>query len=310
MSNDAFLAKCKSINPSAEVDLSKNLEAIKTRLIKEEEQSNMYKNKNIRRSAVVAALLAGIMLLSVAAYAAAPTIWRYFDTRVVQGEEFITDFFVAEFDLPDGTTSQTSGGGIDWEALEAAGGGAIIVEVEGEEWVLLDELHIHNLEEGLALLQLDNVLLPTNLPEGFGFSHITFPVNPNNHQYIGAGTPAAKLARIYFTNQNGDMLSINIGAMLDMHTLAVAPDQQGLIINGKSATLSNNLLTGSQLATLDSTTLFEGELFNDSPYGVMATRNDGLPHLVVVYNDIVYSISSDSQYITGYDLVRIAESME
>jgi len=312
MKDDAFLAKCKSIDPSAEVDFDKNLEAIKSRirLLTQKEQTNMTKNKKIKRPVAVAALLAGIMVLSAAVYAAAPMIMRYFDTRIVQGDEFVTDFFVGEFDLPDGTTSVISGSIIDREALEAAGRRAIIAEVNGEQWVLLDELHLDSMEDGMALLQLDDALIPGYLPNGFSFSRFTFPVNPNNHQYISGNIRAAELARVYFSNEDGDVISINIGAMIDMHTLAVSHGQQGLLINGKWAALSGNtLLSSEQLAALEGVALFEGEVFDDSPWAVTAARNDGKPHLVVVYNDIVYSISSDSQYVTADDLVRIAASL-
>ncbi|MCL2397188.1 MAG: hypothetical protein FWC93_03890 [Defluviitaleaceae bacterium] len=311
MNNDDFLAKCKSIDPSAEVDRNKNFEVIKTRLLKEEERYVMTRNKKIKRPAVAAALLAGVMLFSVAAYAAVPAVWRYFDTRVVQGEEFIAGFYIAEIDLPDGTTSIASGMNIDREALEAAGGGIAIVEVDGEEWVVLDELHLNNLEDGMALLQLDNVLLPGYLPEGFSFSKFTFPVNPNNHQYAWGNLPAAENARAYFTNEAGDVITIQIGNMHDMLTLGIASDQQGLEINGKSAVLSGSFLDDGQLALLENVALFEGYVFDESsPESVMASRNDGKPHLVVAYNGIVYGISAESQSITAYDLVRMAESMK
>jgi len=310
MKDDAFLAKCKRIDPSAVIDRDKNLEIVKTRLRERREQSDMTRNKKIRRPVAVAALLAGIMVLSVAVYAAAPLIMRYLDARVVQGEDFITDFFVGEFDLPDGTTSVISGGIIDREALDAAGGGAIIVEVCDDVWVLLDELHLDSMEEGMALLQLDDVLIPAYLPKGFAFSRFTFPVNPNNHEYINRNSRAAELARVYFSNEAGGVISINIGAMIDLHTLAVNEDQQGLLINGKWAALSGDvLLSGEQLAELEGVTLFGGNVFDDSPWGVTAARNDGKPHLIVVYNNIVYSISSDSADVTARDLVRIAASL-
>lgn len=270
----------------------------------------MLGNKKIIRPAIAAALLAGVMLLSVVAYATAPMVWRYFDTRVVQGEEFVTGFYVVEFELPDGTISQGSGINIDREALEAAGGGAIIVEVEGEEWVILDELHLGNLKDGLALLQLDNVLVPGYLPKGFSFSRFTFPVNPNNHQFTWGDMRADELARIYFNNENGDVITFQIGAMLDNVTLGIANDQQGLEINGKSAVLSGILLNGGQLDALEGVTQFDGYVFDDSPWSILAARNDGRPHLIISHNGIAYSISTDSQYLTGYDLVRMALSMK
>jgi len=43
--NDKFLTMCKSINPSAEVDKAKNLEAIQLKL----KEQNTMKTKRVRR---------------------------------------------------------------------------------------------------------------------------------------------------------------------------------------------------------------------------------------------------------------------
>ena len=310
MNNEDFLAKCRSIDPSAEVDRGKNLDAIKTRLKKEEEQNIMSKNKKFRRPAVAAALLAGLLSLSIAVYAAAPAIWRYFDTRVVQGEEFVNNFFMGEIDMPDGTTSVGIGVDIDREALEAAGGGAVIVEVDGKEWVVLDELYFDNLEDGMALLQLDNALIPRYLPEGFSFSRFIFPVNPNNHQYSLGNLPAAESARVYFSNAYGDEIRLQIGNMPDDHTLGVLDGQQGLIINSMSAVLSNSALNADQLAALENITIFEGEVFDESPFSVSGTNRLGTPQLSVMHNGIAYVFFTESQNVTACDLVRMAASMK
>jgi len=313
-SNNDFLAKCRSINPSAEIDRNKNLEtikeALKIRLLQEEEQLAMLRNRRIKRPAIATALVAAAtMMLSVAAYAAVPTIWRYFDTRVVTGEEFVNSFAIGEFDLPDGTTSTGGGIDIDRAALEAAGGGVVIVEVEGEEMIALDELHFDNLDEGLALLKLDNVLIPRDLPEGFAFSRLTFPVNPIYHQYAWGHLPTGENAHVFFSNNEGDVIQMMIAAMCDFHSLAVACDQQGLVINDKSAVLSGIPLSDEQLAAMEGVTIFDGYLFEERPRSVMATRNDGKPHLVVEYNGIVYSFSAESHNVTPWDLVRMAMSM-
>jgi len=308
MNNDDFLAKCRSINPAAEVDRNKNLEAIKIRLMKEEQ--SIMKNRRIR-PAIAAALLAGVMMLSVAAYAAVPAVWRYWDTRVVTGEEFVNYFIIAEFDLPDGTTSVASGIDIDREALTAAGGGVIIVEVEGAEMVFLDELHLDSIDEGIALLELDNVLRPSYLPEGFSFSRFTFPVNPNNHAYSWGDLPTAKTARIYFTNETGNIIAMQIGAMHEYVTLGTSDYHQAFYVDGMQAVLSGGFLSDEQLAAFGGVTLFDGYVFDESrPQSILAGRNDGLPHLVVTYNGVVYGISTDSPYVTAYDLVMMVQSMQ
>jgi len=276
MNNDTFLAKCKSIDPSVEVDRKKNLEAIQNRILKEE-QSAMLKNKKIRRPVVAAAVIAAVLSISAVAYAAMPAIWRHFDTAVVQGEEFVNELVVAEVDIPDGTTSVFFDINIDEEALEAADGAPIVIEVDGEEWVYLDELHFDNLEDGLALLQLD-VLLPTYLPEGFSFSRFTFPVNPNNHRYMMGVLPAAQQAIIHYVNEAGDSIVIQIGAVSPDTMLGVSERSQSLTINGKAARLG--------------------------------TGFDGVSSLSVLHNGILYGIWPENDGVTSYDLVRMAESME
>jgi len=309
MSNEDFLAKCKSIDPSKEIDRIKNLEEIKKRLKNEEEQIYMIRNRRFKKSAVAAAVIAGLLSVSVVAYAAVTSAWRYFDTRVVQGEEFVTDFFVGEIDMPDGTTSVGSGINIDHEALAAAGGGAIIVEVDGEEQVVLDELHLDNLQDGLALLQLDNVLIPSYLPEGFSFNRFTFPVNPNNHQYMLGILPAAENARIYFGNEVGDIIIIQIGPMPNV-TLGISDDQQGFIINENTAVLGGVPLSNDQIATIENVALFEGYSFDETLNSFGTVRNDGLSHLNILHNSVLYVISTENQNVTSYDLVRIAASMK
>jgi len=308
MKNDDFLAMCKSIDPSVEVDRKKNLEEIKTRLLKEEEQNIMINSKKVRRPAVIAAALIAVMSFSAVVYAAVPAVWRLFDTQVIQGEEFVNDFFIGEVTLPDGTTSVGGGIDIDREALEAAGGGAVIVEVDGEEWVYLDELHFDDLEEGLALLQLENVLIPTHLPEGFSFSRFTFPVNPNVHPYMLGILPSAKHAFVYFANGD-DIIQLQIG-YADGMTWGAADwlGQQAVTINGNEAVLQNGSLSAEELDRLERTmprdwTHILSDVFSGDD-------RDGMTALSLTANDISYSIRSESSNVTLYDLVRMAESME
>jgi len=311
MINDDFLAKCKSINPSVEIDRKRNLEAIQNRLLKEEEQAIMLNNKKIRKPAVAAVLLAGILSLSVATYAAAPIIWRYFDTNVVQGEEFVTNFFMGEVDLPDGTTSIGGNLNIDRQALEAAGGGVIIVEADGEEWVVLDELHLDSLQDGMDMLQLNNVLLPSELPEGFTFSRFTFPVNPNNHDYKLGSIPAAEAAFIHYNNEDGADFIIQVGSMPDNMTLGILDGQQGLVINGKQAVLSGPALSEAQLAALENVTLFEGHAFDDSlgTVGGSSRFDEYISRIMLLHNGVLYGISTTCPQLSAYELVSLVESM-
>ena len=310
MKNDDFLTMCRSLDPSSEIDHEKNRKIIKTRLLDEEENVVMIKNKRVRRPAFVAAILVGVLSLSVVAYAAVPAIWRHFDTQVIQGEEFVTDFWMAEIDMPDGTISVGGGINIDREALEAAGGGAVIVEVDGEEWVVLDELHLDSIEEGLALLQIENPLLPSLLPEGFEFDRFTFPVNPTIHQYMSGTLPAAKNATIHYSDGYS---TIHLQMSYFGATMSIMASydlgQQSLMINGNKAVLSSSL-SEQEIAGLEGVMLYD--LSTDrSSIGALFGSSDPSNEINIIMiqaNGVLYGIRSGD--VSLYGLVRMAASME
>ena len=311
MINDNFVTKCRSLDPSAAIDREKNRKIIKARLL-EEENVVINKNKKIRRPAIAAAVLAGILSISVVAYAAAPMVWRHFDTQVIQGEEFLEDFWMAEIDMPDGTTSIGGSHRIDREALEAAGGGVVIVEVEGEEHVLLDELHFDSIEDGLALLEIENPLIPDYLPEGFAFSRFTFPVNPNNHQFMMGTVYAARNAFIYYCNGDSTIRlhMIYFGSETGLKA-SYDFGQQPLIINGNKAVLSG-ALTAEEVASLKGVTLYDSSTswgeYAASLGSVPAPGYEAQRSIMIMSDGILYSIRSDA--ITLYDLVKMAASMK
>ena len=315
--NDDFLAKCRKLDPSIGIDFEKNRAVIKARL--EKEKYIMQRPRSLKKMVVIAAVLAGILSLSVAVYAAAPGIWRNLDTRVIEGEEFVNEVWVAEIDLPDGTTSMGSHIDIDREALEAAGGGAVIVEVDGEEWVVLDELTMDNMEDGLALLELENPMLPSFIPEGFVFDRFTFPVDPSRHQYRMGTIPAAEHAAIYFTNGDNTIrlqllqMQYRPGAKVIMGTTDC---QQALFINGHKALIPIGALTDEQVAGIegveryDSSTNWEG--FTTSVY---VSENPNIPGasenvaiLAFIADGVGYTIRGEN--VSLYDLVRMASSMK
>jgi|GEM_PF-1233152 len=313
MKNDEFLAKCRNIDPSSEIDRTKNIKAIKSRIIEEEEKLSMIQNAKstrIKRPTAIAAALIAALSVSVVAYAAAPAIWRHFDTGVIQGEEFVTDFFVAEVDMPDGTTSVGMAIDVDREAHQAAGGGVIILEVDGEEWVYLDELHFDNLEDGLALLQIDNLMLPSYLPQGFAFDRLTFPVNPNYHTYRLGAIPAAENAFIYF--RNGDnSIQIQVGSWDYNSAIAANTDfgQQALFINGSKAVIMTGSLTESELSRLEGVELYDDSTNWDNYDGMFGDGSEpGVSTVTMLSNGVMYSIRSAD--VTHYELVRIAASMK
>jgi len=270
--------------------------------LKNKESYDM-KKSTARRSAVAAALLVGVLSLSAVVYAAVPTIWRHFNTSVVQGEEFVNEFSVAEVDLSDGTTSDVIHVDIDREAFEAVDGEPIVLEVDGEEWIYLDPLHFDNIEDGLALLQLEDVALPTYLPEGFSFSRFTFPVNPHNHQYRLGAIPSAEIAYVYFSNGDDTIILQLSNRGASRIAPSIERGQQGVRINGNEAVLSGSL-SAYEYLRLERTVLTHGT--ND---GISGDRY--FPFLNMTIGGTAHSLQAMSEnVVTLYDLVRMAESMK
>ncbi|MCL2574453.1 MAG: DUF4367 domain-containing protein [Defluviitaleaceae bacterium] len=169
MKNDDFLAMCKSIDPSAEIDREKNLAEIKNRLSIDEERIIMMKKRKFRKPAIAVAVLIGLLSLSAATYAA--VVWRDLDTRIIQGEEYVNSFTVQE--SSDGSY-QVWGMEIDPNATSP-----IIAEVDGEQIVLLDTHDYDDLNTALARLSatIGNVMIPAYIPNGFVFDNATYHAN-------------------------------------------------------------------------------------------------------------------------------------
>ena len=312
MINDDFLDKCRSLDPSSAIDREKNRKIIISRL--EKENISMYKNKRIKKSVLVAAALVGILSLSVVVYAAAPMLRRYLDTQVLQGEDFLVDFWVDEIQLPDGTTSIGSSIVIDHEARKAAGGGAVIVEVDGEDWVILDELDLDNLDDALALLQLENPRLPSFLPEGFAFSRFTFPVNPNNHQFRMGTIPASKHATVYYVSDTGT-IELNMMYYTDDYGigLVAAEGQQALLINGNKAVIISGSISDGEIAGLEGVELYDMSTnWEELAHSIMSSLAPGADanaemRIMMIVDGVGYSVRSKG--VSLYDLVRVAASM-
>ncbi|MCL2854103.1 MAG: hypothetical protein FWE21_00630 [Defluviitaleaceae bacterium] len=182
MTDKDFLKMCKAIDPSAGVDRQKQLATIKTKLEKEE-RFVMKKNKTFRRPIVAAAVLVGIMGLSVGAYAAVNGNWRQSEIRVLEGEQYVNEFFRKE-NLDEGIAM----GGMDIDRYATS---PIVIEVDGVAEVIQDLTILHDLDEALAKLTID-VLQPAYLPEGFAFSYARFDVDPiRNPDHWSAGTSVA-----------------------------------------------------------------------------------------------------------------------
>jgi len=187
-SDNEFLEKCREVNFSAEsVNCEKNLEALKGKLINRER----FVMNRIRKIPIAAATIAIVLSLSVVALAA--TAWRYLDTRIIQGEEYVQNFVARESD--DGTLE------VRWE-LDPNASGPIVAEIEDGRVVIEDRNRsiFEDLDEALSILAIDNPMIPAYLPEGFAFDHAFFrddPIKTPDHP-----TAAKELNIIYSFGQN------------------------------------------------------------------------------------------------------------
>ena len=131
------------------------------------------KNKRILKPSIaIAAALIATLSLSVVAFGG--PVWRYLQTRVVEGEQYISELIMMESD--DGFIMGSVVPG------EAEGRGRVVVEIEGEQVVWQDPLVLYDINEAVAHFRGEEVpMLPAYLPEGFVFAEAEFPVCPINN---------------------------------------------------------------------------------------------------------------------------------
>ncbi|MDR2167454.1 MAG: DUF4367 domain-containing protein [Clostridiales bacterium] len=166
--------------------------------IKDGESGASIRSTRFRKpSLAFAVTLAVVLTLSAATFAAAPAIIRYFDARIISGQEFVNDFRPIESE--DGI-NRFFIVELNEEAIDYAGSGTITAYMEGwGEIVLFDVLRLFDLDEALSLLDVENPLIPSYLPEGFAFRHATFFRNP----ITNPGHPvAARNLLITFSNED------------------------------------------------------------------------------------------------------------
>jgi|GEM_PF-5474349 len=176
MRDNEYLAEYRNIDFSAEsVNMEKNLVILKEKLSKKP-------YRRLRPSLALVAVLITTLSLSVIAFG--DQAWRYLQTRVIEGEEFVAEFFVRE--AADGSTVES---GIIVGATPEAFSARIVVEVDGQKQVISDRRIFYDLDEALGHLALDNVLLPVYLPESLTFEKAVFLVCPiDNPQELGSKT--------------------------------------------------------------------------------------------------------------------------
>ena len=233
-SDKDFLEKCRGINFSAESkSFEQNLEALKGKLLQNKETEHMRKNKMFKRPILIAAIVMAILILPVGALAAGPVL-RYLETRIIQGEAYISHLAVAEAE--DGTTVLQ----IEFEPhSQSPVQSPIVIEIEGQEHVLLDVNTFTNMDEALELFAHANPPLPSYLA-GLSFSSAAFPVCPIRNPQEPM---ASRSILLTFANPAH---SLNITITYFLEGYAEMPiwgeNLQEVHINGTTALLGNGML--------------------------------------------------------------------
>ena len=80
--------------------------------------------------------------------------------------------------------------------------------------------------------------------------------------------------------------------------------------DGKEVVLGGNLLSATQIEAMEGVTLFEGHFFDETLPMFGSARNDGISHLSILHDGILYGITPNNQNTTSYDLVRMVVSMK
>jgi len=228
--NDEFFANCKNIDFSENSkNYEKNLETLKGKLTKidKEENPNM-KSRIFKRTIMIAAAIIATMSLTVAAFG--ETVWRYLETRVIQGEEYVKHFSIMESE--EGTMGSIE---IDMDSE-----GPIVVEIDGVQSVIRDLRTFDNLDEALEIFLIENPLFPSYLPEGFVFSRAVYEVCPirNPEEFL-----AGRNLNVYYSDGQNE-LRLHIMYYEEEWGMPVwGTDLVEIEINGYSGYLGNSMLS-------------------------------------------------------------------
>lgn len=244
MSNEDFMKMCKGLNPSAGANHQENLQQIKNKLNKKENDVVMFKNKKVKKSAMVAAAAIATLSLSAAVFGA--DIVNYFRSvnlgehaTFVSGghtlgehEEFAS---VGDAYRNDETLS-------DYEIQALIDGGYLIVSKYGNHTT--NFLTFEDASEGVAHFIAD-VKLPTWLPVGFELENVFFFVEtleelqqPGANKYLGLTFSNGRQefrAQIRYMTEESAFVS------------GGGPDIQTMQINGNDAVVEDgvvNILIG------------------------------------------------------------------
>lgn len=247
----SLLEKCRRIDFSANsTSQEKTLEVLQSKLknFREGEIHMKETNKRFRKPVAIVAALVAILSLSVIAVAAGPVI-RYLETRVLQGEDYVSMLVAKE--------------GENWSMvgieISENATGPIIVEIDGEMVVVMDRRVFYDLDEALSHLAVDSPMLPTYIPEGFTFENATFNICPiNNPNQVGT----RNLDINYRDGQN--QLRISISYRPEEWGMPMwIGDQREIEINGNKAGIGGGILavqSNDTMYLIDSAGLEEEQL--------------------------------------------------
>ena len=210
-------------------------------------------NKRIVRPArLIAVALVGVLFVSAAF--AAPAIWRHLDTRIIEGEDYISNFEMKVSE--DGTTVVTSAG-FHTNPLD---GGLVKVEADGEYMVLADPIYFNNMDDAMNISALDNVLTPAYLPAGFVFQRAGFPINPINHPDNPIATGSII---IEYSNGTDNIQLQTMQWDSDWGISVFSQNQQDITINGNMGAIADGILMviiDDVLYTISASSLTQAEL--------------------------------------------------
>jgi len=217
------------------------------------EERCIMKNRKFAKPSLVAAVLIAVLSISVFAFAM-PAIWRHLDTRIVEGEEYMSNFTMK---VSEDGTEMVMGAEFHGDVLD---GGLVKVEADGEYIVLADPVQFDNMDEVLNITTLDNVLVPGYLPAGFAFQRAGFPINPLNH-------PDHPIAATHIVaNYTNGVDNIQLQTMQWDSAWGISffsPSQVAITVNGNVGAIADGMLMviiDDVLYTITASSLTQAEL--------------------------------------------------
>jgi len=216
------------------------------------EERYTMKNRKIMKPSLVAAVLVGVLVVSAAF--AAPAIWRHLDTRIIEGEDYISNF---EMKVSEDGITTVMGAEFHTNPLE---GGLVKVEADGEYMVLSDPISFDNMDDVMNISALDNLFMPGYLPAGFVLQRVGFPINPINHP----DHPIAATHIIANYNNGEDNIQLQIMQWdSDWGISFFSANQRDITINGNIGAIDDGIvmvIIDDVLYTISASSLTQAEL--------------------------------------------------